>query len=74
MSATKDLFYTDDDVFNYARQKLNIAVAFTEFNKNTEYELPKEYGELVFNSYSWGNDADGNPFTERKGLAHHTCS
>ena len=74
MSATKDLFYTDDDNFSYDKEHLNIAVAFTAYNNNEEYELPKEYGELIFNTYSWGTKEDGSAFTERKRLPHHNCS
>ena len=74
LQATKDLYFTDDDVFNYEEHNLNWAVAFTEFNSNTEYELPADIGKIVFKAYSWGVDADGKPFTKLEELDQHPCS
>ena len=54
--AKKDLFYTDDDIFSYENDKLNLAVAFTGYNDDEEYELPPEYGRLVINAFKWGTD------------------
>ena len=74
MSATKDLYFTDDDVFSYS-YGLNMAVAFTSFSDITTYELPREYGELVINSYSWGQDmATGKFWTKRTKLDDHICT
>ena len=53
---------------------MKIAVAFTSYNNEREYELPKEYGELVFNSFSWGMGENGEVFTERKPLDYHECT
>lgn len=74
LSATQDLFFTDDDQFSYETGSLNIAAAFTSFNSETELELDPTYGELFFNSYSWGADENGKLFTDRVRLSDHTCS
>ena len=73
LSAVKDLVFNDDTKFNYS-DGLNIAVAFTQFNNNEEWELTPDYGELVVNSYSWGTDPDGSFFTRRTRLQSHTCT
>ena len=64
LSAVKDLALTSEDKFTYING-FNIAIAFTEFNSNREYELDPKYGRVVINSYSWGADSDGNLFTDR---------
>ena len=51
-----------------------MAVAFTEFNNNEEWELDPSYGTLVFNSFEWGVRPDGKVFTERKRLPSHVCT
>jgi len=53
---------------------MNIAVAFTAYNSKTEYELDPSYGEIVFNSYSWGNNNDGTTFVRRTPLRSHICT
>lgn len=73
LSATKDLYYSEDDKFTY-ENGLNIAVAFTGYNNKEEWELDPAYGSLVFNSYSWGNDEDGAVFLRRKELPSHVCN
>ena len=72
--AKKDLFYTDDDIFSYENDKLNLAVAFTGYNNDEEYELPPEYGRLVINAFKWGSDpVTGEVKTERTELDAHNC-
>lgn len=73
VSATKDLVFTDDDIFNYSNG-FNVAAAFTAYNDNPDWELPPEIGELVINAFSWGYDEDGNSFTRRTRLNSHICS
>ena len=73
LSATKDIFYTDDDKFTYANG-FNIAAAFTSYSDLTEWELPAEYGRLAINSFSWGIGEDGAPFATRTELETHPCS
>ena len=53
---------------------MNIAVGFSGYDSEREWVLDKSYGELVFNSYSWGNDENGDPFAERKPLKTHICT
>ena len=43
-----------------ASKGLNIAAAFTAYDSETEWILDESYGELVFNSYSWGPNPDGS--------------
>lgn len=65
--------FTDDEIFS-GEEGLKIAIAFTSYNNDREYELPKEYGELIFNSFSWGLRENGEVFTERLPLEHHECT
>ena len=74
LTATKDLHFTDDDVFSYEEHGLNMAIAFTSYSNNKLYELPGDIGELVFKAYSWGTDANGDPFTRSDTLNHHNCT
>ena len=53
---------------------LNIAVAFTGFDSETEWTLDPSYGSLVINSYEWGKTDDGSYFTDRKKLEEHVCT
>ena len=72
-SATSTLFFDDKDVFGI-EQGMNIAVAFTAYDSKTEYELDPSYGDIVFNSYIWGYNEDGTPFTKRSQLKEHICT
>ena len=49
-------------------------MAFTAYDSETEWILTKDYGEIYFNSYTWGYDENGVPFTERLRLNDHSCS
>ena len=53
LSTILDLHLTDDDEFG-SQNGLNIAVAFTAYDNETEWSLDPTVGELVFNSFSWG--------------------
>ena len=72
LSATNDLFYTDEDIFSY-KNGLNVAVAFTAYDTEESWILDETYGELIFNSYSWGPQEDGSYGTVRKLLESHVC-
>ena len=72
-SAVKGMVFSDDFKFSY-RTGFNIAVAFTEYNYNSEWDLDPKYGTLVLNSLSWGTDPDGSPFIRRIQLPTHLCS
>ena len=73
LSTVKELYYTDHDYFRY-KDGLNIAVAFTGYDNIEEPILPPQIGELVWNSNSWGNDENGDPFVERLPLDDHACT
>ncbi len=53
LSTTNGLFYSDEDTFSY-KNGLNVAVAFTAYDSEESWILDETYGELIFNSYSWG--------------------
>ena len=73
LSATKQLVFNENDKFTYDNG-FNVAVAFTSFNNNEEWELDPAYGTLVFNSFEWGINLDGSLFSELKRLPSHGCS
>ena len=73
LSATKGLVFDDNYIFDN-KKGFNIAAAFSEFNSNTEWELDPKYGSLVFNSFSWGTDPDGKPFSRRVRHPSHVCT
>ena len=63
LSTVKEGFFDDDYVFSH-ENGLGIAVAFTGYNNEREWSLDPSYGNLVFNSFSWGVSDDGSYFTE----------
>ena len=73
LSTVKEGFFDDDYVFSH-ENGLGIAVAFTGYNNEREWSLDPSYGNLVFNSFSWGVSDDGSYFTEWKKLDHHVCT
>ena len=72
LSTISDLFYDDDYVFGY-KNGLNIAVAFTSYDTETEWILDETYGTLQFNHFSWG-PKNGTYISERERLNQHNCS
>ena len=38
---------------------LNFAIAISEYDNETENILHPSYGNLSFNTWEWGNDANG---------------
>ena len=73
ISTVNDLHFDDTFIFNN-ENGFNLAVAFTSYDSETEWILDPSYGQLVFNSYSWGPNPDGSYFTERKKLESHVCT
>ena len=57
LSSTQAGYFNDSYVFGYD-DGLNIAVAFTAYDSETENILDKSYGEIVFIAYEWGYDPD----------------
>ena len=64
LSMVHDLYYTDDDQFGY-KEGFNVAVGFTASDSQIEWSLTKDYGELDFNSFSWGREEAGGFWTKR---------
>ena len=64
---------TDKDIFSYDNG-LNFAIAFTGFDGETEPFNDPTIGEVVFNHYKWGIDANGNHFSGRFPIRSHQCS
>ena len=72
--ATKlDYYYDDSFVFDQS-MGLYVAVAFSGYNNKREYELDKSIGEIVYISYEWGYDEDGNTFLKRERIPSHVCT
>ena len=69
----QEFHFSDTDVIG-AEQGLNIAVGFTAFDNNQEWILTPQYGELVFNSLSWGSHPNGTFYLERERLDTHRCT
>ena len=55
---------TDKDEFDFS-MGFNIAAAFINYDNNTEPIDDPTVGELVFNHFKWGQDADGTNFVAR---------
>ena len=53
---------------------LNIAAAFTAYDSETEPIDDPTIGEIVFNHYKWGKNADGSIFAGRYKIKAHRCS
>ena len=53
LSTTNDKHWTDDDIFS-TKNGLRVAIAFTSYNNEEEWELDPAYASLSFSSYSWG--------------------
>ena len=73
VSSVKNMHFDYSFVFE-AKNGLNVAAAFTSYDSEREWILEPEYGELVFNSFTWGPNPDGSYFTERKKLDSHICT
>ena len=54
--------FANDYIVSHSNMGLYLAVAFTDFDTNTEPILDKSYGRLVFNAYEWGTDEKGEYF------------
>ena len=73
LSTRIEYHFEEIDAFG-AEDGFNIAVGFTAYDNNREWVLAPEYGELVFNSLSWGSKPDGTYYLERKRLRTHICT
>ena len=70
LSTINDVSYTPDDVFNY-KNGLAFSAGFTAYDSNQEPILEPEYGEIIFNHYTWGPQPDGGFKSERKRIPSH---
>lgn len=73
MSTVNDYFFEDDEKFTFDNG-LNIAIGFTAYDDDREVVLDPTYGELVWNSYTWGDRDDGKRIIERTPLEMHSCT
>ena len=73
LARTDEFEYMDIDNITHANG-FNIAVGFTSYDNSTAWQLDSTYGELVFNSYSWGLNLDGSYYLIRKELEKRNCT
>ena len=73
LRSKQDSYFTPDFIFDQ-EMGLNFAVAFTAYDNVQENILDEEYARIVFNSYQWGPDEEGNFKTEIKEIPSHTCT
>ena len=73
LSTVNDNTFDADDVFD-ASDGFAFAIAFTAYNSDPEPVLRPEYGEIVFNHYTWGPNEDGIYVTERRKIPSHVCT
>ena len=59
LSTINEFVYDEKFEFNYEKHGFNFAVAFTAYDNEQEWILDPTYGELVFNTYYWGEQSDG---------------
>ena len=55
LSTINDGAFTPDDIFDNSNG-FAFAASFTAYDSETENILLPEYGQIVFNAYSWGYD------------------
>ena len=70
---TDEEYFAEEHKFGY-KNGFNIAVAFTEYGNNREWELPKDVGTLRYRGYSWGEHANGTSWEKTEIFKGHECS
>ena len=73
LQTVKYLALTDRDEFNFD-QGLNIAVAFTGYDSDMELFDDPTIGQVVFNHFKWGENADGSYSSGRFPIKSHSCT
>ena len=64
MSTTMIDNISNDFIVSHDLTGLNLAIAFSEYDDETEPILDKSYGRLVFIAYEWGiNEKTGEYWT-----------
>ena len=64
----------ETDKFGYETGGFNIALAYSGYNNNYEYELPPEVGRIAFRAEEWGIHPNGTGWYETKYLDSHVCT
>ena len=73
LSTIHKLYFDEDYTFCY-ENGLNLAVAFTAYDDQQEWVLDRRYGELVFQAYTWGEDANGTYFSKNERINSTVCT
>ena len=61
LSTINDGAFTPEFIFDYSKG-FAFAAAFTAYDSETENILLPEYGQIIFNAFSWGTDENGEVF------------
>ena len=61
-------------IFSSEADFLSFAVGFTAYDNVEEPILDKSIGELVFEAYEWGEDANGTYYVRHTNLPTHACT
>lgn len=72
LSTISDYHFNEMDRFGY-ENGFNVAVAFTDYSHDTEWQLDPTYGTLTINSYSWYEQEDDYDIN-RVPLDTHNCT
>ena len=73
ITSTDEYFFAETEVFN-ADQGLKVAIAFTGYDNEQEWILPPEIGTLIYQTYEWGIDENGDPRIILQDLDTHICT
>ena len=73
LSTTNEAFFDADHIFD-ATKGFAFAAAFTAYDGDPEPILEPEYGEIIFNHFSWGPQDDGTYATSRDKIEPHVCT
>ena len=73
INSESSLYFADSDPFDY-EHGLNVAVAFTGYDGETQWQLDPSYGELVLNANEWGINEDGSYYRNVLPLTRRKCT
>ena len=64
-----------DETFRFGYEEgFNVAVAFTSYGNEKEYELLEKYGSLRFRGDQWGLNPDGSVYRNNTIFDSHICT
>ena len=69
----KTNFYPESYVFDL-EQGMDMAVAFSDFDNEREYDLDPSFGSLVFMTTEWKTFPNGTTIDTETILPSHACS